>query len=274
MTHNGDYVNLLSIKQFAQICRTTPRTLRFYEEKGLLLPIRIDQFTKYRYYNMQQTRDFIKVRLLHNFNTPLDDISRLIESNQIDILLDAKIKDIHEQLKEKELEYRFLKNIKHFMYDTDIKSVLKRKTISPFVAFCQYVDSADYHNILLYRKNIANKANQLHLITTDRMIVTYLSTDYKPKNASIEIAIVLKGKTIPKREDLPKGTYIKSFPRITSLTYDYYGPDEYLILIYQRIYDYLSKHQIKLRGNAFDIYESIDRSSNFDLNFTLAFPIE
>ena len=31
----------LAIKEFAQICRTTPRTLRFYEQKGLFKPFKI-----------------------------------------------------------------------------------------------------------------------------------------------------------------------------------------------------------------------------------------
>lgn len=47
MTSRG----LLSIHEFAHVCRTTPRTLRFYAQKGLFKPIKIDQNNKYRFYD-------------------------------------------------------------------------------------------------------------------------------------------------------------------------------------------------------------------------------
>ena len=36
------------IGMFSQICRVTPKTLRHYDEIGLLRPARIDRFTGYR----------------------------------------------------------------------------------------------------------------------------------------------------------------------------------------------------------------------------------
>ena len=41
---------MYSIGMFSQICRVTPKTLRHYDEIGLLRPARIDRFTGYRYY--------------------------------------------------------------------------------------------------------------------------------------------------------------------------------------------------------------------------------
>ena len=39
------------IGDFAKIVGTTVRTLRYYDEMGILIPDEIDLYTNYRYYN-------------------------------------------------------------------------------------------------------------------------------------------------------------------------------------------------------------------------------
>jgi hypothetical protein len=39
------------IGQFSLITKLSVKTLRFYHEKGILVPARVDPFTCYRYYN-------------------------------------------------------------------------------------------------------------------------------------------------------------------------------------------------------------------------------
>ena len=74
MTQRQSQVNLLTINKFAKMCRTTPRTLRLYEKKGLLKPAYIDTYNSYRYYKVSQVEDFQKIRLLKNFHVPLREI--------------------------------------------------------------------------------------------------------------------------------------------------------------------------------------------------------
>ena len=115
---------LLTIHQFAQVCRTTPRTLRFYEQKGLFRPARVDPSNKYRFYDPKQARDFLKIRLLQNFHIPLKQIEQEIASsvrlsltgrndkNSAEGYLQKRLNELREEIREKEKEYRFLKKIK------------------------------------------------------------------------------------------------------------------------------------------------------------------
>lgn len=42
--------NQLKIGEFSQLMQVTVKTLRHYEQKGLLLPDEVDPWTGYRYY--------------------------------------------------------------------------------------------------------------------------------------------------------------------------------------------------------------------------------
>ena len=44
----------LKIGEFSQLMQVTVKTLRHYEQKGLLLPYEVDEWTGYRYYSIEQ----------------------------------------------------------------------------------------------------------------------------------------------------------------------------------------------------------------------------
>ena len=46
----------LKIGEFSKMMQVTVKTLRYYEQKGLLLPYEVDKWTGYRYYSIYQKR--------------------------------------------------------------------------------------------------------------------------------------------------------------------------------------------------------------------------
>ena len=44
----------LKIGEFSHMMQVTVKTLRHYEQKGLLLPDEVDEWTGYRYYSIEQ----------------------------------------------------------------------------------------------------------------------------------------------------------------------------------------------------------------------------
>ena len=44
----------LKIGEFSQLMQVTVKTLRHYEQKGLLVPDEVDEWTGYRYYSIDQ----------------------------------------------------------------------------------------------------------------------------------------------------------------------------------------------------------------------------
>lgn len=94
----------LRIGEFSQLMQVTVKTLRFYEQKGLLLPDEVDEWTGYRYYSIGQMQQLANIRNLQRLGFSLDEIKELFEENSHT----PSIKKLSEKIKETEKELRLL----------------------------------------------------------------------------------------------------------------------------------------------------------------------
>jgi len=92
----------LKIGEFSQLMQVTVKTLRHYEQLGLLLPDEVDDWTGYRYYKLEQMQRLNDIRRLKDMGFSLDEIKELYEEDRhtpdID-QLDQKIRQCEEDLK-------------------------------------------------------------------------------------------------------------------------------------------------------------------------------
>ncbi|MDD5818650.1 MAG: MerR family transcriptional regulator [bacterium] len=68
------YTTKLKIGAFSQMMQVTVKTLRHYEQKGILLPHEVDEFTGYRYYTLEQMQRLNNIRFLQRLGFSLDEI--------------------------------------------------------------------------------------------------------------------------------------------------------------------------------------------------------
>jgi DNA-binding transcriptional MerR regulator len=66
------------IGEFADLSGVSVKTLRFYDEIGLLRPASIDHRTRYRHYLPQQLQELASIVALKSLGVPLSDIRRLL----------------------------------------------------------------------------------------------------------------------------------------------------------------------------------------------------
>ncbi|EFQ24731.1 transcriptional regulator, MerR family [Aminomonas paucivorans DSM 12260] len=64
----------LTIGEFSQAARISPKALRLYQREGILVPAWIDEATGYRYYLPSQFAEAHRVRWLRNLEIPLEEI--------------------------------------------------------------------------------------------------------------------------------------------------------------------------------------------------------
>lgn len=74
MKHSG---TLYRIGMFAAMNHVTVKTLRFYEEQGLLIPVYINQETGYRYYALSQMAVIHQITALKSAGFTLEEIVRI-----------------------------------------------------------------------------------------------------------------------------------------------------------------------------------------------------
>ena len=86
----------LKIGEFSQMMQVTVKTLRHYEQKGLLLPDEVDEWTGYRYYSLDQMQKLQSIRDLQRLGFSLDEIKDLYD----DVSHTPSVRQLTEKIKE------------------------------------------------------------------------------------------------------------------------------------------------------------------------------
>ena len=93
----------LKIGEFSQLMQVTIKTLRHYEQKGLLIPDEVDEWTGYRYYSIEQMQKLQAIRDLQRLGFSLDEIEDLCNSYSCTPTIDQlteKIEETEAQLRQ------------------------------------------------------------------------------------------------------------------------------------------------------------------------------
>jgi effector-binding domain-containing protein len=72
---------MLKIGDFSKLSRVTIKALRYYDELGLLKPVKVDQFTGYRYYSTSQLMQLYRIIAMKDMGLSLEEIARLLKDD-------------------------------------------------------------------------------------------------------------------------------------------------------------------------------------------------
>lgn len=103
---------MFTVGEFSRLAQVSSRSLRYYDEIGLLKPIHLDRFTGYRYYSAEQMPVLNRILALKDLGLSLDQIRRVLSDNvstdEIQGMLLLKKAEIEQQL---ESELKRIRNI-------------------------------------------------------------------------------------------------------------------------------------------------------------------
>jgi effector-binding domain-containing protein len=97
---------MFKIGEFSKFSQVTTKTLRYYDEFGLLKPAKVDRFTGYRYYSASQLSRINRIVALKGIGLSLEQIAHLLENDlspdQIRGMLRLKQAEIQQQVDEEQ----------------------------------------------------------------------------------------------------------------------------------------------------------------------------
>ncbi|MDO4544996.1 MAG: MerR family transcriptional regulator [Bacillota bacterium] len=105
--------NLFKIGEIAELFHLNIRTLRYYDEIGLLKPELVDEDTGYRYYSTTQFEQLNTIRYLRELKVPLTEIKGFLQYRDIDgvkKILTRQIKEAEEKQQELEIIKKKIRN--------------------------------------------------------------------------------------------------------------------------------------------------------------------
>jgi len=97
---------MFKIGDFSRISQVSVKTLRYYDEIGLLKPAQVDRFTGYRYYSVDQSHRLNRILALKDLGLSLEQIAWLLDDDlppaQIRGMLRMKQAEIQQRLEEEQ----------------------------------------------------------------------------------------------------------------------------------------------------------------------------
>jgi DNA-binding transcriptional MerR regulator len=204
------------------------RTLRLYDELGLLKPAQVDRFSDYRYYAIDQLPRLNRILALKDLGLTLEQIGQLLNEpislDQLRDMLLAKRADIEQQLAEERarlvrVEAR-LYEIEHERdtpaYDVVLKKV-GEQTIAGVRQVVPHVEQmGDYRDATL--RTLYDWLHAHGVQHTDTELMLYRGDEYCEENIDMEAAVVVPrgvAQSLPAENE--QAVRIRTLPAVTTM---------------------------------------------------------
>jgi len=200
---------MLKIGDFSRLSRVTVKALRYYDEIGLLKPVKVDRFTGYRYYSAEQLPRLNRILGLKNLGLSLEEIAWLLADNlspqRIQELMKIKQAEMRQRLDEEkgrlvEVE-GLLKQIEQEgtmpAYDN---VVLKKIDPQKIVSIRDVIPT--YADVVRLWEEFAPYLEEHGASFAGPALAIYYDMEFREKDVDIEIAVPITG-------DLPVTERIK-----------------------------------------------------------------
>ncbi len=117
---------MYKIGEFSKIVGISVRTLRFYDQYGVLQPSEIDAFTGYRYYTDENIVECELIKLLKSVDFTLEEV--ILSKNNLNTeILDKKQQEILEQIELLKKKFKRLSIMKEELQNAQIKGKIYKK---------------------------------------------------------------------------------------------------------------------------------------------------
>ena len=134
--------DFLRIGEISSLCNISIKTLRFYEEKGLIKPIEVDRFTGYRHYDEQNVKEIYKIQFLKNAGFSLEEIKNFDENS-----LSKKVKNLKQEIKNLRKKISLISSYSNAKGDIEMKPFINdENVIGKWKYYCSCNSKEDYQN--------------------------------------------------------------------------------------------------------------------------------
>ncbi len=244
---------MLSIGVFSKVSNVTAKTLRYYDEIGLIKPIHVNRENGYRYYSVDQLKDILLINKLKMYSFSLDEIAQVLKNPHDESLISRLIREKHGLITEKLQSYNFILrqlekdmlniergiNIMSYMDNIQVKLVETKPRNILF--FRQKMNINDYGK---YMSKLFETVAKDKLTITAAPMTIYHDVEFNPLNNDTEIAIPVK-EVIKGTRELAGGLCAMGTLK---------GPYTQLTSLYAKIMQWIEDEGYTIADSIYEIY--------------------
>jgi DNA-binding transcriptional MerR regulator len=204
------HIGMFRIGDFSQLGQISIRTLRLYDEMGLLKPAQVDDFTDYRYYALEQLPRLNRIVALKDLGFSLKEVAKMLENNlslsDLRGMLTRKQSEVNLKLQEEQarlhrLEAR-LKQIElenaPLNYEVTIKTIPAMTIFSKRYFVPNLEDMGKYCTLFYEQLYEVITAQKLNVIAPE--FTLFHMREYVTENVDVEVAVVLDNESLERLE--------------------------------------------------------------------------
>lgn len=196
---------MLKIGDFSKFSRVSIKTLRYYDEIGLLKPAEVDKFTRYRYYSVDQLSRLNRIIGLKDLGLSLEEINQLLADNpsaeKVIELLRAKREAAIARLYEEE---SWLRRVEEWLRRIEKEGAMPEYDV--VIKKLEAVKVASVRDVIPSYNEVSRLFNELFSYLAGQRVqfagpplTIYHDAEYREKDTDLEVAVPIAG-TIPTTE--------------------------------------------------------------------------
>lgn len=240
---------MIKIGEFSKIAKTTIKTLRYYDDIGLFKPSFVDE-NGYRYYNIEQLNDLLRIIELRSFDLPIEKIQDIFNGSDEKEILSEHVKYLENEKKKKINQITSLKRIlKGDIDKMEFKSVIK--TIEENIVYYRHGIIPSMENMFDFILEAGANCQKLNptLKCKNYCYVTYSANEYKEKDVELEYVEAVETKGVD-----GNGVNFRVDPSIKALCVEVKGPYSKLASGYSYALGEIKTRNLKILGPIREVY--------------------
>ena len=240
----------MTIGEFSRLMQVTIKTLRHYDKLGLLVPNEVDQWSRYRYYDVSQMQQLRAILRLKNLGFSLEEIGDLLDEGTHKPGLgqiEAKVEQISQQIAELERKRATLQRWGESIKQVDSMEGITIQTLPSVIV-------ASYRRVLkrredltpIFTRTINPEIQRIGCVSTLPIYGFMIEheQEYKTENIDIEYCLQV--------DDMYKDSSIIKFKRLpevpTAVCLKHVGQYDTLHESFAEVRRYIETHGYKMNG--------------------------
>ncbi|WP_432403162.1 MerR family transcriptional regulator [Wukongibacter sp. M2B1] len=250
---------MLSIGEFSKICEVSTKTLRYYDEIGLINPDEINPENGYRYYSINQLKKMLFISRLKSYHFSLEEIKAImgLEKDRSEEMLRSALNCKRREVQEKLNAFEYIlkqmsndilnleKGIPIMSYLDNMKVQLIETQPMNILYIRKMMSSNDYAiGYGKYFNKLYEKIATERLTLLGRPMTIYHSPEYNPTGNDTEFAIPIK-ETVKGTRNLSGNLCARSVLK---------GPYPELTSVYAKLREWVENNGYELMKSPYEIY--------------------
>lgn len=249
---------MLKISDFSKLSRISIRMLRFYDQKGILIPVEIKE-NGYRYYEVKQLLVASRIQYLRYLGFSTDKIKHILTmyDDNKGIAKYLKMQLFELQVEQKQINDKvtaLLSTIEKMNKEEVMMNYqVEAKEIPAMYMMCRRQVIPTYSDEGMLWKGMMSEleSSKMHVefVENGLSMAVFHDKGYKEKEVDTEIRVQVKGTY----EDIENNTF-KEIPAVKVASITFTGGYEHITDVCYHIASWISEHGYEICGPNFSIY--------------------